>query len=254
MRRAGRAAKPRGVTDLSLSFRQRLGWVAHVFKAATQNHHPELERLFAPMIAPDATILDVGAHAGQFAKMFARLAPQGRIFAFEPAPYARAVLEPALRWNGFDARVRIEPYGLSDAPGHFTLSTPLKRGRAEVGFGLAHLGTDDDPRPMRTESIEVRTLDAFAKDVGLKRLDFLKADVEGWEARMLTGGRETIGELKPKLFLELVQSSLARANSRAEDVFALLAPMGYRARRLNVDATLTDVDAFAGDSDYLFEV
>jgi len=239
--------------DLALSFRQRLGWVAHVFKAATQNHHPELERLFAPTIAADAVIADVGAHAGQFSKMFARLAPRGRVFAFEPAPYARAVLEPALRWNGLK-QVSVHPFGLSDAPGHFTLSTPLKRGRAEVGYGLAHLGTDDDPRPMRTETIEVRTLDAFAEAEGLTRLDFLKADVEGWEARMLAGGAMTIGRLKPRLFLELVESSLARAGSRAEDVFAMVAPFGYSARKLNPDATLTPVEAFAGDADYLFEV
>ena len=147
----------------------------------------------------------------------------------------------------------VEPYGLSDAPGHFELSTPLKRGRAEVGYGLAHLGTDDDPRPMRVETIEVRTLDAFAESQKLTRLDFLKADVEGWEARMLAGGMKTLAALKPKLFLEIVQSSLTRANSTAEDVFALLAPLGYRAKKLNVDATLTPVDGFSGDSDYLFE-
>ena len=239
-------------SDLALSFRQRLGWVAHVFKAATQNHHPELERLFAPMIAHDATIADVGAHAGQFSKMFARLAPQGRIFAFEPAPYARAVLEPALKWNRL-AHVSVEPYGLSDAPGHFTLSTPLKRGRAEVGYGLAHLGTDSDPRPMRTETIEVRTLDAFVAEKKLTRLDFLKADVEGWEARMLTGGQKTLATLKPTLFLEIVQSSLARANSRAEDIFEMLEPLGYGAKVFNVDATFSPVSGFVGDRDYLFE-
>lgn len=241
------------MSALDLSFRQRLGWVAHVFKAATQNHHPELETLFAPMIAKDAVIADVGAHGGQFSKMFARLAPQGRIYAFEPAPYARAVLEPALRFNNY-AHVRVQPFGLSNAPGHFTLSTPLKRGRAEVGFGLAHLGTDDDPRPMRTESIEVRTLDDFVTAEGLTRLDFLKADVEGWEVRMLQGGMETIRALKPRLFLELVQSSLARAETRGEDVFELLGPLGYHARKLNADATLTPVNAFSGDADYLFEI
>jgi FkbM family methyltransferase len=240
------------MADLDLTFRQRLGWIAHVFKAATQNHHPELERLFAPMIAPDAVIADVGAHAGQFAKIFARLAPQGRIFAFEPSSYALSVLPHALAWNGMK-HVEIEPYGLSDAPGRFTMSTPLKRGRAEVGFGLAHLGTDDDPRPMRVESIEVRTLDGFVEAKKIDRLDFLKADVEGWEARMLAGGRAALSRLRPKLFLELVESSLGRAGSRASDVFALLSSIGYRARKLNADASLTPVDGFAGDSDYLFE-
>ncbi|MDZ4776577.1 MAG: FkbM family methyltransferase [Alphaproteobacteria bacterium] len=239
------------MSELDLTFRQRLGWIAHVFKAATQNHHPELERLFAPMIAKDAVIADVGAHAGQFAKIFARLAPQGRIYAFEPSSYALSVLPLALGFNGMK-HVTIEPYGLSDAPGSFTMSTPLKRGRAEVGFGLAHLGTDDDRRPMRVESIEVRTLDSFSEAVKLARLDFLKADVEGWEARMLMGGQGTLARFKPTLFLEIVESSLARAGSTGADIFNLLSAIGYRAQKLNLDATLSDVNAFSGDSDYLF--
>lgn len=240
------------MSDLDLTFRQRLGWIAHVFKAATQNHHPELERLFAPMIAKDAVIADVGAHAGQFAKIFARLAPQGKIYAFEPSSYALSVLPHALGWNGM-RHVEIEPYGLSDAPGSFTMSTPLKRGRAEVGFGLAHLGTDSDPRPMRVETIEVRTLDAFVDAKKLTRLDFLKADVEGWEARMLAGGQGALARFKPTLFLEVVESSLVRANSTAADIFTLLSAIGYRAQKLNADASLSPVEGFAGDSDYLFQ-
>jgi FkbM family methyltransferase len=239
------------MSELDLTFRQRLGWIAHVFKAATQNHHPELERLFAPMIARDAVIADVGAHAGQFAKIFARLAPQGRIYAFEPSSYALSVLPHTLGWNGMK-HVSIEPYGLSDAPGTFTMSTPLKRGRAEVGFGLAHLGTDDDKRPMRVETIEVRTLDSFAEDKKLTRLDFLKADVEGWEARMLAGGQGTLARFKPTLFLEIVESSLARAGSTGTDIFTLLSAIGYRAQKLNADASLSAVEGFTGDSDYLF--
>lgn len=239
------------MSDLDLTLRQRLGWIAHVFKAATQNHHPELERLFAPMISTDAVVADVGAHAGQFCKIFARLAPQGRVYAFEPSSYALSILPHALGFNGMK-HVTIEPYGLSDAPGQFTMSTPLKRGRAEVGFGLAHLGTDDDKRPMRVETIEVRTLDSFAETARLTRLDFLKADVEGWEARMLMGGRGALARFKPTLFLEIVESSLARAGSTGPEIFDLLAPIGYRGQKLNPDATLSDVNAFSGDSDYLF--
>jgi len=239
------------MSDLDLTFRQRLGWIAHVFKAATQNHHPELERLFAPIIVKDAVIADVGAHAGQFSKIFARLAPQGRIYAFEPSSYALSVLPHTLNFNGMK-HVTIVPYGLSDAPGQFTMSTPLKRGRAEVGFGLAHLGEDDDKRPMRVETIEVRTLDTFAEETKLSRLDFLKADVEGWEARMLMGGQGTLARFKPTLFLEIVEVSLARAGSTGPDIVNLLSAIGYRAKKLNPDASLTDVNAFSGDSDYLF--
>lgn len=241
------------MSELDLTFRQRLGWVAHVFKAATQNHHPELKPLFAPMIARDAVIFDVGAHAGQFAKMFARFAPDGRVYAFEPSSYALSVLRQALRWNGMK-HVEVEPYGLSDAPGKFTLSTPLKRGHAEVGFGLAHLGEDhNDRRPQRVETIEVRTLDSFVEEKRLTRLDFLKADVEGWEARMLAGGQGALARFKPRIFIEVVESSLQRANSTASDIFSLLSAIGYRAHKLSANATLTPVDGFAGDCDYFFE-
>jgi len=75
--------------------RQRASWLAHVFKAATQQHHRELRALFAPHIPTDGVIVDVGAHAGQFSKLFAAMAPRGHVFAFEPSAYARSVMEPA---------------------------------------------------------------------------------------------------------------------------------------------------------------
>jgi FkbM family methyltransferase len=240
------------MSELSLTFRQRLGWIAHCFKAATQDHHPELERLFGPMIAKDAVIADVGAHAGQFAKLFARLAPQGRVYAFEPSSYALSVLRQALSWNKYH-QVSVEPYGLSDAAGSFTLSTPLKRGRAEVGFGLAHFGADNDPREQRVETCFVKALDEVAREKNLTRLDFIKADVEGWEARMLAGGLETVARFKPILFLEVVASSLARAGSKPEDIFAPLEKLGYSARPMRADASLGPAGGFVGDQDYLFE-
>ena len=55
---------------MRLTFRQRSDWVAHVLKAGFQQHHRELIPLFAPHIAEDAVIVDVGAHAGQFARLF----------------------------------------------------------------------------------------------------------------------------------------------------------------------------------------
>lgn len=239
------------MTDLSLTFRQRLGWIAHCYKAAAQNHHTELLRPFAPLIPKDAVIADVGAHAGQFTKLFARLAPAGAVYAFEPSSYALSVLEQAIRWNRLHW-VSVEPYGLSDAPGSFVLSTPLKRGRAEVGFGLAHFGEDNDPREQRRETCQVKTMDSVVREKKLSRLDFIKADVEGWEARMLAGGAETISRFKPTIYMEVVHSSLARAGSTPADVFGPLAAQGYSARVINPDMTLSAVDGFTGDNDYLF--
>ncbi len=232
---------------VALSAGARMGWLAHVLKAATQQHHLELRDPFRPHVPDDAVVFDIGAHAGQFSKMFARMAPRGRVYAFEPSAYARSVLRPALAWNRM-SNVEIEPFGLSDSEGTSVLRTPIKR-RGELGFGLAHLGDETGPRAVQEQTIHLTTLDAFVAERGLKRLDFIKADVEGWELHVLKGAPRTLAAFKPALFLEAVESSLARAGASPADIWAALAPLGYRAAKAP-DFRL--VDGFEGDGDYLF--
>src|SRR6185437_3472168 len=108
------------------------------------------------------------------------------------------------------------------------LHTPIKK-RGELGFGLAHLGDDTGTRATQEQTIRLTTMDGFAAERGLTRLDFIKADVEGWELHALKGGVRTLSTFKPALFLEVVASSLARAGARPDDVWTLLGPLGYRA-------------------------
>ncbi len=230
-----------------LSLRAQAGWLGHVMKAVTQQHHTELTAPFTPYIPKDAVVFDVGAHAGQFSKLFARMAPNGKVFAFEPSAYARSVLEPALSWNRI-RNVEIAPVGLSDAEGELVLHTPIKK-RGGMGFGLAHLGADAGDRPVMEQTVKLTTMDAFAAAKGLTRLDFIKADVEGWEAHMLRGGRETLARFKPVLFLEVVEASLARAGSSPQEIWDLLTPLGYRALK---SPAFTAVDGYGPHGDYLF--
>lgn len=227
--------------------RRRAGWFAHTWKATTQEHHRELHAVFAPHVPKDAVVFDVGAHAGQFSKLFARLAPQGKVYAFEPSAYARSVLEPALAWNRLH-HVEIVPMGLSDTDGELVLHTPIKK-RGGLGFGLAHLGGDDEQRPSMTQSVKLTTLDGFVAARGLARLDFIKADVEGWEAHILRGGMYTLAAHRPVMFIEVVDSSLSRAGSSPKEIFDRLTPLGYRSLYA---PGFTPVDGFAGDGDYLF--
>ena len=223
----------------------RAGWLRHLAIAVTQQHHRELESALRPHIPADAVVLDVGAHAGQFAKLFSGLAPAGVIHAFEPSAYARSVLKPALALARA-RNVRIHPFGLSDTPGQLTLHTPIKRG-GDMGFGIAHLGPPTAGAVDQT--VELRTLDGFAKAEDLTRLDFIKADIEGWEAHMLKGGLETLRRFYPAIFLEVSQPHLSRAGSSPSHIWDLLAPLGYSARRAPHFET---VNGFEGDGDYLF--
>lgn len=231
-----------------LTLHQRASWLRHLGLACFRQDHLEFVPAFQPLIPEDAVIVDIGAHAGQFAKLFARLAPQGRIYAFEPSAYARSILKPALAVNRA-RNVTVVPTGLSDAPGEAVLSTPIKS-RGGLGFGLASLAGAAGGRASAEQTVALETLDAFVAREGLTRLDFIKADVEGWEAHAIRGGLATIARFRPAMFIEVVDESLARAGETPQTLWDLLAPLGYRARKARDD--FRPVAAYDGPSDYLF--
>ena len=49
--------------------------------------------------------------------------------------------------------------------------------------------------------VETITLDDFVKEKNLERVDFIKADIEGFERNMLQGAQETLKKFAPKLAL-----------------------------------------------------
>ncbi|MGC1304165.1 MAG: FkbM family methyltransferase [Caulobacteraceae bacterium] len=241
---------------LQLTPRQRATWTAHVAKAALRQHHGELEQLFKPFVPEDAVVMDVGAHAGQFTKLFARMARTGKVYAVEPSLYARSILRPALAWNRI-RNVRVLPMGLSDAPGAAVLYTPLTP-RGSLGYGRAHLrdGPQGDAHMVQTTALQ--TLDAMVEREGIGRLDFIKVDVEGWEVQVIKGGLDTIARFKPALFLEVSAEWLTRGRHTPDDLWALLQPFGYVAQR--VEAAVHRMPAtspaarYLGAGDYLFRV
>jgi FkbM family methyltransferase len=54
---------------------------------------------------------------------------------------------------------------------------------------------------LRTEEIPITTLDKFVQEQNLKKVDFIKADIEGSERDMLKGAYGVLKEFAPKLAL-----------------------------------------------------
>lgn len=236
----------------SLNARQRLTWSAHLFKALFYQYHSEFTERIAPLVPEDGVIVDVGAHSGQFAKLFARMVPRGRVHAFEPGGYALSILGPVVRFRRL-RNVEIVRAGLSDKPGTEVLHVPLKK-RGTLGFGLAHIGAELSGRDVVSQQIELTTLDLFAHERNLTRLDFVKADIEGWEPHFLRGARETIARLRPSVMIEVSPKQLAQSGSTPAEIFSVFAPPGYRIFRTfeREGYRLHPAQGFEGLADYLF--
>jgi FkbM family methyltransferase len=236
----------------AVPYRWRLtgSFLAHLFKATAQQHHRALAATIAQFVPAEAVVFDVGAHAGQYTKLFARAASAGRVYAVEPGSYGRSILR-AVVWLHRLGNVSVVPMALGDADGLDTLSVPVKA-RGSYGFGLSHLGRPQDRwAAVEQELVAVTTLDTIVATLSIERVDFIKADIEGWELALLRGAENTLRRFRPTMLIELSQEHLARAGDQIEAAFAFLSARGYAACELMPNGQLLPVDA-PSDGDFWF--
>lgn len=166
------------------------------------------------------TVIDAGANIGVFSLYAAALGAK-RVYAFEAVTETFKMLERNLALSRAGTAVKA-----------FNLALGEAEGRAELKFGTdgagsAMIGGEDTVNagvyyPARRQ-VRVAPLDSLVKG----RVDFLKMDVEGYEARVLAGAGGLISRWKPVLSLAAYhrpsdRRTLRRAVSRLQP--------GYRAR------------------------
>ena len=151
------------------------------------------------LLPPDGIMVDAGAHVGLVAVPAAALVPGGRVHALEPVPATADLL--AVNAAGHPA-VTVHRIALSDHEGEAAMDADAA---FSAGSSIAAAGALRVP---------VRTLDAWAEDVGLGRLDVLKLDVEGAEVAALRGARRTLARLRPALIVECNPPALLRQDGR----------------------------------------
>jgi FkbM family methyltransferase len=168
--------------------------------------------------------VDAGANEGLYSLFASRcVGPSGRVFAFEPSQRELDRLTCNIRLNGLE-NVRAVRAALSDVEGELELHIACSE-----HSGHNTLGTFAHEVPLlRTERVSARTLDAFAAEAGLTRLDFLKLDVEGAERRVLDGSRKVLHQMRPMILLEASDATLSGQGSSVSDVLEFLRLQDYR--------------------------
>lgn len=140
---------------------------------------------------PIRTVLDVGANTGQFAKIAAGNFPQARIHAFEPLPGPFAVLQRSVSANLVAYNI-----ALGEAEGEAEMHSHLDHSASSSLLPATATTHEMYPLTQRAEMVKVRvtTLDRAVAELGIElRADVLvKLDVQGFEDRVIRGGRETL--------------------------------------------------------------
>ena len=185
---------------------------------------------FGSSLRTGGTALDIGANVGCYAVMFGqRVAPDGHVFAFEPAPTAYRGLARHIALNDLETLVTPVPVAVSDHVGKGRLVTTGPIGTDHLAIATA---TETGP----TTDVEVTTIDAFCERQGIAP-DLIKVDVEGVELAVLRGARRTIAASQGTLalFVEMHPSRWPSLGTSKAELLAELAEQGLRVEPLRAD-------------------
>ncbi len=169
---------------------QRLGLGRRAPETEYVYHLPQLVR------AGD-TCIDIGANLGYYARTISRLAgPAGRVYAVEPVAPIRKVLSRNLRRCG---NTEILPFALGAAAGPIRMGNDSARENGYFGTGRNFVNEGGGRSDVEFTAEMRRGSELFAR---LPRLDFLKCDIEGYEAVVREEMRPLLERFRPTVLIE----------------------------------------------------
>ena len=140
------------------------------------------------MPAENDYVIDAGACFGETAIIFAKyVGKNGYVYSFDPIKEHIEIMNYNIQKNP-DCNVKVFPYGISNAD---IENPPLSLGKYSPGFSV-----EDNNLPL----IKIDTL--FEKN-SIKKVDFIKMDIEGSELYALKGAKKIINKFKPKLAISI---------------------------------------------------
>lgn len=193
-------------------------------RAALRGVAAAVEHRRVPFGLDLATVVDVGAHHGQFALLARELYPDADVICVEPLAQAQERL-----WtiHGRDNKVRIMPFAAGETHRRDTLHVSNKTDSSSLRpilgpYVAAFPGTEES----REVEVDVRPLDALVQGP-VRRPALLKIDVQGGELDVLRGATALLAQIDVA-FVECSFVEFYGGQALADQVIAVLATRGLR--------------------------
>jgi len=137
-------------------------------------------------------VIDAGSNIGLFS-IFAsqQIGGQGTVFSFEPITKTNYFLNRNIKTNCL-TNIKNIPYALGEAEKEINFYVNKDK--------LVSSSSEIKNKDTEIERAQQTTLDNFIeKNPEIKKVDFIKVDIEGAERKFLDGAKKTIQKFKPKI-------------------------------------------------------
>ncbi|MFH2141735.1 MAG: FkbM family methyltransferase [Bacteroidota bacterium] len=158
------------------------------------------------------TILDIGANTGVYTLIAQTVNPKAQIFAFEPVERVFDKLKFNINLNQFSSHCINK--AISNHDGFAEIFDPLTEHLYSVTVNKNLLSPES---PYKIKSIETIRLDTFIEQNKIQRIDLMKIDVETHEPEVLEGMGKYLLQMKPTIFIEILNEEVAR---KVEDLLS----------------------------------
>lgn len=194
-------------------------------------------RYWCDSVKEGEIILDIGANIGYYSLLASkRIGSEGNIYAFEAAPETFRKLSDNIQRNGIE---NILAYNLAITNSRGTIDLHIADIR---NTGMSSIAAFADESG-ETVTVPSDTIDNFASDHSLNRVDRIKIDVEGAEMMVLRGMEQTLRKCMPVIHIELIDSRLRDAGSSLDELWNFLLSLGYLPHAIDKGDRLVPVSA-----------
>jgi len=205
-------------------------------------YEPEETHVIRQIAGKMDTMLDIGANIGWYSLMASKINPKSIIHSFEPIPTTYSRLMQNFALNSIES-LQCHNYGFSNEPGSFPFYFYPE------GSGNASMKNLAGRKDATIVDCELRTLDSVLDWLPLiRRIDFVKCDVEGNELFVLQGGLKLLNEHKPVLLCELLRKWSAAFGYHPNEALDLLRSIGYKSYIVGPESNLVEFSSITDET------
>ncbi|MCF8357663.1 MAG: FkbM family methyltransferase [Prolixibacteraceae bacterium] len=183
-------------------------------------------------------IIDLGANLGYYSVLFSKLTgPGGKVYSVEPVPLFQKILKK--NTHRF-SNVEIVPYAIGPNDNeHVKMGVPYSK--THFSHGRTHVLNENEEESTMTFNATMMAPNSLFQN--LKQLDYIKCDIEGYEAVAIPLFEKIIEKLKPIIQIEV-------APENVEQIAAFFERLNYQRFFVKNDAlygALINSNELSGD-------
>lgn len=153
--------------------------------------------IFKAFCKDDSCVLDLGANIGLTAIALADICTQGKVIAVEPLPQSFHFLKSNFKNTHFN---NVDFYNFAVGNKKSEIFMQAKNDFLAGAFIADRFQAD---KTHFTTKVDIDFIDNVFDKFNLKKIDFIKLDLEGYEILALEGAKETLNKYKPIVYLEM---------------------------------------------------